>query len=373
MSKIASGQMIIDQFERFSPRHLALEGDPGGLMIGSLNRPVQKVMITLDVLETVVDEAIEKGVDLIIAHHPLIFSPVSSIDVEKGQGPVIEKCIKHEISVYAAHTNLDITHGGVNDLLSAAIGLENTEVLIPTYEEDLKKVVAFVPQDHVEEVRQALGDAGAGHIGDYSHCTFSTDGTGTFIPGDETNPYIGKQGEMEFVSEKRMETIVPAHLEKEVLRALADAHPYEEPAYDVYPLDIKGETFGLGRVGNLSTQETLADFAARIKEPLGVSQLRMIGPEHGTVQRIAVLGGDGNKYWEDALKSGADVLISGDIKFHTAQDALMAGLYIIDAGHYIEHVMKEGVKKQLQTSLSELNYDTEVFISERSTDPFKII
>lgn len=368
--KLANGQWIIEQFEKWVPRSLAVEGDRVGLMVGRLNKPVKKVMIALDVLEPVVDEAIEKEVDLIIAHHPLLYRPIKSLDVTKGQGPIIEKCIKNDITVYAAHTNLDIATGGVNDMLASHLGLTNTKVLVPTAEIPLKKLVAFVPVGHVEEVRQALGDAGAGFIGGYSHCTFASDGVGTFIPGEGTNPYLGKQGKMEFAKEKRIETVVPEPLVKQVTKALLDVHPYEEPAYDLYPLDLEGEKVGLGRIGELEKEMTLEEFAEHVKESLQVPFVRAVRANDRPIKKVAVLGGDGNKYWSYAKRAGADVYVTGDIYYHVAHDAQMEGLNMIDPGHHMEKVMKEGVRKELEKRLAQKKDTLSIIASEVSTEPF---
>ncbi|WP_240376616.1 Nif3-like dinuclear metal center hexameric protein [Bacillus piscicola] len=369
----ANGQAIIQLFEEWAPRTFAMEGDKVGLMVGSLNKPVHRVMVALDVLEEVVDEAIEKRVDLIIAHHPLIFKPLRKIDTANGQGPIIEKCIKHDITVYAAHTNLDIAKGGVNDMMAEALGLENTKVLVPTKEITLKKVTAFVPDDHVSEVRQALGDAGAGYIGGYSHCTFASSGTGTFIPGAGTNPYLGKQGEMEFASEKRIETVVPETILNRVIRALEEAHPYEEPAYDVYPLDLEGERLGLGRIGQLSEPLPFNEFVNKVKDAFQVEHVRAVGPFTDLVRKVALLGGDGNKYWSYAKRQGADVYITGDLYYHIAHDAQMAGLNIIDPGHNVEKIMKEGVKKEMEKRVEKKKWDTTFIASAVSTDPFTFL
>ncbi|AZV44417.1 hypothetical protein BAOM_3808 [Peribacillus asahii] len=212
--KTANGHQIIELFEQFSPKHYAMEGDPIGLHIGSLNKPVSKVMIALDVLEEVVDEAIENGVELIIAHHPLIYRPLKKIDTTSTAGRIVEKLIKHDIAVYAAHTNLDVAKGGVNDLLAEALQLQQTEVLAPTHEITLKKLVVFVPVEAEDQVREALGKAGAGAIGNYSNCSFSAEGTGRFLPGEGSEPAIGTQGTLESVSEVRIETIFPENIEK---------------------------------------------------------------------------------------------------------------------------------------------------------------
>ncbi|RSL34497.1 Nif3-like dinuclear metal center hexameric protein [Salibacterium salarium] len=368
--KPANGQAIIQTFEEWSPKSLAVEGDKVGLMLGTLNKPVDNVMIALDVSEEVVDEAIEKEAGLIIAHHPLIFKPLKQIETTTGQGPIIEKCIKHDIAVYAAHTNLDITNGGVNDMMAEALGLEDTKVLVPTQEIPLKKLVAFVPENHVEIVRSALGDAGAGHIGDYSHCTFATDGTGTFIPGDNTNPYLGTQGEMEFAAEKRMETVVPETMIRNVIKALEKAHPYEEPAYDVYPLDLEGEKLGLGRVGYLKEPVSFETFITQVKSAFEVHHIRTAGPEPDMVKKVALLGGDGNKYWSYAKRNGADVYITGDLYYHVAQDAAVDGLSMIDPGHNVEKIMKEGVKRKMESLIDSNKYATQFIASSVSTEPF---
>ncbi|SFP21286.1 dinuclear metal center protein, YbgI/SA1388 family [Salibacterium halotolerans] len=368
--KTADGRMIAEIFEGWAPRSLALEKDNVGLMVGTLNKPVHRVLTTLDVSNEVVDEAVEKDIDLIIAHHPLIFKPMASIETSGGKGSIIEKCMKHDIAVYAAHTNLDIADGGVNDMLADALGLEKTEVLVPMTEVPLKKLTAFVPEGHVESVRSALGDAGAGHIGDYSHCTFSTDGTGTFIPGDNTDPYLGTRGQMEFAPETRMETIVPETILPDVIKVLESAHPYEEPAYDVYPLDIQGEVMGLGRIGYLSESHSYEGFIEHVKSAFGVRHVRTAGPEPSEVRTVAVLGGDGNKFWSHALKRGADVYITGDLYFHTAQDAALEGLNTIDPGHHIEQIIKEGVRRKMESLIDISVYDITFYASTISTEPF---
>ncbi|MFP7444265.1 Nif3-like dinuclear metal center hexameric protein [Bacillus infantis] len=370
--KKVNGHQIISLFEEFSPKNLAMEGDKIGLQIGGLNNKVQNVMIALDVLEEVVDEAIEKNVQLIIAHHPPIFRPLQKINTDTAPGRIIEKLIKHDISVYAAHTNLDVAEGGVNDLLAEALGLENTEVLVPTHETSLKKLAVFVPLEAAEALREALGRAGAGAIGDYSFCAFSSEGTGQFMPGDSANPYIGTRGRLEKVKEVKVETIFPDHLEKKVISAMIKAHPYEEPAYDIYHLDNKGQSLGLGRVGTVP-ETTLEEFAGKIKEAFGLDRVRVVGDLNSPVRKVAVLGGDGNKYFTQAKFKGADVYVTGDMYYHTAHDAMMMGLNIIDPGHNVEKVMKKGVAHILEKMAREKGYDVNFISSEVHTDPFKFI
>jgi dinuclear metal center YbgI/SA1388 family protein len=370
--KIANGHEIIQLFEQFSPKGLAMEGDKIGLQIGRLNKKVERVLVTLDVLENVIDEAVKKDVQLIIAHHPPIFRPLKNVITDTTQGRMIEKLLKHDIAVYAAHTNLDVANGGVNDLLAKALEIKNPEVLVPTVETALKKIVVFVPVENAERVRQALGNSGAGFIGNYSHCSFSTNGTGRFLPGDQTSPYIGHPGVMENVDEVRIETIVPEMQVKKVLTAMLKAHPYEEPAFDVYPVENKGEVLGLGRIGTVN-EMTLSEFAEKVKKALEVDRVRVVGNLDAKVKKVAVLGGDGNKYFSQAKFKGADVYVTGDIYYHTAHDAMMQGLNMIDPGHNVEKVMKKGVAQALGELCQKAGFEVEFIPSEENTDPFQFI
>lgn len=370
--KQINGYEIISLFEQFSPKAYAMEGDKIGLQVGDLSRPVKNVMIALDVLDEVVEEAIAKKVDLIIAHHPPIFRPLKKITNDNPTGRLMEKLIKHDISVYAAHTNLDVAKGGVNDLLSDALGLKNTEVLIPTYEDKLKKLIVYVPKEAADDVKRTLGDAGAGAIGNYTHCLFSTDGQGQFKPGMDTNPYMGTPHILETVQEVKIETVIPASLEKKIIKAMIKAHPYEEVAYDLFDLQISGEQLGLGRIGKCE-EMTLADFALHVKKVLEVDTVRVVGDLKAKIKKVAVLGGDGNKYFSQALFKGADVYVTGDLYYHVAHDAKALGLNIIDPGHNVEKVMKKGVSKKLTEMCLEKGYDVHIFSSVIHTDPFQFI
>ncbi|WP_226673161.1 Nif3-like dinuclear metal center hexameric protein [Rossellomorea aquimaris] len=368
--KTVNGHQIIQLFEEFAPKHLAEDGDPIGLQIGKLNEKVENVMITLDVLENVVDEAIKNNVKLIIAHHPPLFRPLKALHTDSYQGRMIEKLIKHDIAVYAAHTNLDIATGGVNDMLADMLQLQQPSVLVPTYQEQLRKLTVYVPKDHAEELRIALGKAGAGHIGLYSHCSFSTEGKGRFLPEEGTNPHIGKQGELEEVTEEKIETVYPVSLEKKILKAMFTHHPYEEVAYDIYSLNNESPALGLGRIGSLQEEMSLEDFALVVKKTFGMDGIRMIGDGKSKVKKVAILGGDGNKFIGKAKRQGADVFVSGDIYYHTAHDAMMMGLNVVDAGHHIEKVMKEGVAAHLARRCSEKGYVVNIFASNAETNPF---
>lgn len=371
--KKVNGHEIIQLFEEWSPQKFAVEDDSIGLQVGKLNEEISKVLVTLDVNEKVVDEAIEKGAKLIIAHHPPIFRRLKHIRTDLPQGRMFEKCIKHDISIYAAHTNLDVAPGGVNDLLAEALELEQCEVMEVSYSEPLYKLAVFVPVTHSDAVRDALSKAGAGAIGDYYGCSFSSIGTGRFTPGKGADPYIGEKGKSEEVEEERIEVVLPQSIRQRVLQAMLKAHPYEEVAYDFFQLDQRTNDFGLGRVGKLKNDMSLRDFAEFVKERLSVPAVRAVGDLHAKVRKVAVLGGDGNKYIYAAKRKGADVFVTGDMYYHVAHDALSIGLSIVDPGHHVEKVMMDGVVRKMTELCGERGYECEFIASEVNTEPFQFI
>lgn len=374
MVKGTTNADVFRLLENWAPKSLAEEWDNVGLQVGSYHKPVKRIMVTLDVLEAVVDEAIANEVDLIIAHHPILFKPLQQLNLDSWRGRVVKKLIQHDITVYAAHTNLDIANGGVNDMLADLLGLTNREIMVDTNEEALYKIAVYVPEAHIEEVMDAVTEAGAGHIGKYSHCTFRTTGTGTFKPLIGTSPFIGEQDKLENVTEVKLETVVQETRLQKVLKAILGAHPYEEVAYDVIPLQNTGEKYGLGRVGTLANTVTLEELTNMVKTTLEVSTVRVSGNLTKKIKRVAVLGGSGEKYIIPALHKKADVYITGDMTFHHAQEAIEMGLAIIDAGHYIEKVMKLGTKQFLEAKIKnghEIDPTIDVIVSTTNTDPFQ--
>ncbi|MFY9858174.1 MAG: Nif3-like dinuclear metal center hexameric protein, partial [Exiguobacterium chiriqhucha] len=283
----------------------------------------------------------------------------------------VMKCIRHDIAVYVAHTNLDVCEGGVNDWMSEALGLVDPTVLIPTYEEPVYKLSVFVPTTHRQAVSEALGRAGAGRLGDYGDCQFTVSGEGQFTPLEGSDPYLGQHGKTEHVEEVKIETIVTESQKKRVLKAMTDAHPYEEVAYDLIRDDIEGRVFGLGRIGRLSTPLTLAAFAEHVKASFGVAAVRIVGDPNRTIEKVAVLGGDGNKYVSAAHFKGADVYVTGDLYFHVAHDAMALGLSVVDPGHHVESVMKQGVVDVMRQKGERAKLDVEFFVSEADTNPFR--
>ena len=372
--KRPNGHEVIQLFESWSPKKYAcMENDPIGLAIGTLNKTVTNVLVTLDVTDAVVDEAIENGCELIIAHHPPIFRKLANIRTDNPQGALFEKLIKNDIAVYAAHTNLDVAPGGVNDLLADALQLQYTKILDETYKENLMKLAVFVSENEADELREALAKAGAGQLGDYSNCSFSTEGKGRFKPLADADPFIGTPGEQEIVAEEKIEVVFPASKKARVLKAMFNAHPYEEPAYDLFHLDVVAEKQGLGRIGSLKEPMTLQAFAEFVKQQLDVPALRVVGPLDRLVQKVAVVGGDGNKYIYTAKFAGADVFVTGDIGFHMAQDAEVNGLSIVDPGHHVEKVMIQGVAEKMTTLCADKKYNVTFKQSQIHTEPFKFI
>lgn len=371
--KSLNGQSLIQAFEARVPKSLAMENDRIGLQIGTLNKPIKRIMITLDVLENVIDEAIEKHVDLILSHHAIIYRPLKTMRTDQGQSKLVAKCIQHDLAVYVAHTNLDIAEGGLNDWLAEALQLNQLEILSPTQSEALYKVAVYVPQTHANQVREAMGRQGAGYIGDYSYCSFNTEGIGTFRPEQGANPFIGTIGELEQVEEVKVETIVTENQLKRVIQAMKRAHPYEEVAYDCYLLENKGKSYGLGRIGKLKTPLSLKELALKTKSIFNLEGCRVVGDLNRPVSKVAVLGGDGNGFVQQAAFKGADVLITGDIYYHTAHDAILEGLALIDVGHHVEQIMKQGVKTMLESFINEEGYDAEIILSEANTNPFQFL
>ncbi|RAL25888.1 Nif3-like dinuclear metal center hexameric protein [Thermoflavimicrobium daqui] len=364
------GYELMKQMEAYAPPKYAWSKDRIGLQIGKPDAEVQGVLVTLDVTEAVVDEAIAKGANWIVAHHPVIFHPLTNLRLDQPSGRLMAKLLKHDLQVFVAHTNLDATLGGVNDVLAAKLKLEKTKVLVSEGSAKLKKLVVFVPVDYHEQVLEAVGKAGAGWIGNYSHCTFNLQGIGTFKPQAGTNPFIGQQGKLEKVDEIRLETIITENNQQQVIQAMLQVHPYEEVAYDIYPLDLKGEEWGYGRIGEIKQPLSLQEFAEQVKQAYRISGLRMVGDPATVIKKVAILGGSGSRYFMEAKRMGADVYITGDIDFHTAQDALAVGICLLDPGHHVEHLVVEQVCRELK---ERLQGRVTIYASQVDTNPFTFV
>jgi dinuclear metal center YbgI/SA1388 family protein len=370
--KTANGHEIIQLFESWSPKFFALDDDPIGLQIGQLNRQVQNVLVTLDVTLEVVQEAIDHNCQLILAHHPPIYRPLKTLRTDTPTGKIMELCIKHDIAVYAAHTNLDVAPGGVNDLLAEALELQKISILDETYAESLMKLAIFVPITHSEVLRKQLALVGAGQIGNYNSCSFTSLGTGRFQPLDGSKPVIGQLNRVEHVDEEKVEVVFASSKKSKILKAMYEHHPYEEVAFDLWPLESKTSQQGIGRIGLLQQPLSLDAFAEKVKEQLKVPFVRIVGDATQSIRKVAVLGGDGNKYIQTAKRAGADVLVTGDLYFHVAQEAQTLGLSVIDPGHHVESIMKSGVSVKMNRLCEENKYDCRFIPSNISTEPFRV-
>lgn len=367
-------ETIIAFMEKLAPSYLAEPWDNVGLQIGSKDATVKNVMIALDATEAVVDEAIAKEVDLIITHHPLIFKPLKNITMENATGRIIHKLIKHNISVYCSHTNLDMAETGTNEVLAQRIGLVNIKPFIGTKHEKYFKLIVFVPEKHLESVRNAICEAGAGHIGNYSSCTFVTNGTGTFMPLEGSNPYIGTLQSLESVEECRLETIIEKENMAKVLSKMLEAHPYEEVAYDIISLENQYHKYGLARVGNIPHPMEISLFCEEIKQNLGLSSVKVVGDVNRVVQKIGVCSGSGASFIADAHKMGCDCFITGDVKYHDAQYALELGMTVIDAGHFgTEQLICDALVEQLNAYVIENHLEVSVFSSSTYINPFQTL
>ncbi|UOF88938.1 Nif3-like dinuclear metal center hexameric protein [Fodinisporobacter ferrooxydans] len=368
MAKVAD---VMRWMNDWAPPALAMDWDRVGLQVGDPNAHVDTLLATLDVTENVVAEAVQKGANMIVAHHALLFQPLKELRLDTEKGRIIQKLLQHGIAVFVAHTNLDIAEGGVNDVLAERLQLQDVRILSRQHNEELLKFVVFVPEEQAEHVRTAICEAGAGWIGNYSHCTFNTAGVGTFVPQTGTDPFIGKQGQLEKVREIRLETIVPRSLQTKIIEACLQAHPYEEVAYDLYPLEVMGKEYGIGRIGVLPKPMTLETFAAWTKQRLESKHLRFVGDKGQQISKVAVLGGAGMDWAKEAKRLGADVFVTGDVKYHEAQDAQTMRLAVIDAGHnatekwirekICEELTRRGLQEQTSIRCIASETDTETF------------
>ena len=362
---------IAAAIEKLAPLALAEPWDNVGLLVGRGDRPANLVLLTVDVTPPVIEEAIELGATMIVSHHPFPFQPFRQIRTDSVNGAMLSQLMKHEIAVYAAHTNLDRAEGGVNDALANKLGLTATAPLLP-YMEPLVKIAVFVPEEHETTVWQAMSGAGAGHVGNYSDCSFRTKGVGTFMPQAGSRPFIGQAQQLSTVAEVRLETIAPASLSAKIVQAMLTAHPYEEVAYDVFALQNQRSLGGLGRIGQLPTMLSLAEFAAVVKTALSLDGVRVYGDIDTPVHKVAVCGGSGMDCAAPARSAGAEVLVTGDIRYHEAQDALAQGLCLIDAGHFAtEYPVLAALQTYLQNHAAKQNWSSRFEIARRQGSIFR--
>jgi len=343
---------IISALEQKAPPSLQETYDNAGLIVGNPNTEIKKALITVDATEEVVDEAITIGAGLIIAHHPIIFAGLKKLNGANYVERTVIKAIKHDIAIYAIHTNLDNIIAGTNSYLANLLGLKNLKVLHPMGEQ-LLKLVVFCPITHSDKVRDALFSTGAGVIGKYDLCSFNTHGKGSFRAGNEAKPFVGKKGEIHLEEEVRIETILPRHIKGQVLSAMLEAHPYEEVAYDIYGLENKTTLYGAGIIGEFDEELEAKEFLYKLKQITAAQGIRYTNIIKPKVKKIAICGGSGAFLIRKAIQQKADVYITGDVKYHEFFDADKK-IIIADIGHYeseqfTKEILYEFVKEKFPT------------------------
>jgi len=306
--------------------------DNSGLQVGDVNSTVDSALLSLDITEEIIDEAHQRKCSLVISHHPLIFQPLKSIGTGTYVERVVRKAIKNDISLYSMHTNLDIIKEGVSYRMADKLGLSNTEVMV-SLGGSLLKLVVFVPLSHAGKVRQAVFEAGAGNIGNYDMCSFNLRGEGTFRGGSGSDPFAGEPGKEHVEEEVRIESVLPAHLKSRVVGAMIDSHPYEEVAYDLYPLQNRMPGAGLGCVGDLPESVTEKDMINMLSDIFGSECIRHSRLTGRKIKRVAVMGGSGGSYIGKAISSGAQAYVTADVKYHSFFEADKQ-ILLADIGHY---------------------------------------
>lgn len=323
---------IIDHLEQIAPPSLQESYDNSGLLVGEKSTEVTGVVISLDCIEATVLEAIEKKCNLIVAHHPIVFGGLKRFNSANYVQRTVQLAIKNDIAIYAIHTNLDnVYHSGVNARIAEKIGLEKTHILAPK-SGLLYKLVSYVPVKDSQAVIEAMFAAGAGQVGEYSECSFSTSGYGTFLPGENTNPTLGEIGKREMVEEAKVEVLVRKHQLSTVLAALRSAHPYEEVAYEMVQLSNIDQEIGSGMIGELPEAMNADDFMKHLKNAMQLDVIKYT-PCANEIKKVALCGGSGQFLFNNAKASGADAYVSADFKYHEYFDA-EGDILICDIGHY---------------------------------------
>jgi dinuclear metal center YbgI/SA1388 family protein len=357
---------IATDLDAFAPRDLAAEWDNVGLLLGDPSAPVERILTCLTVTPEVAAEAVEGGCQLIVTHHPILFRGAKRLTTATPEGRAVLALAKAGVAVYSPHTAFDNTRGGINERLAGRIGLTDLRPLRHRDGPRQCKVVVFVPDADLGKVSDALFAAGAGRIGEYRECSFRLAGTGTFFGGDAANPTVGQKGRREEVSEWRLEAVCPEAAVDAVVAAMRRAHSYEEPAYDVYPLQPARSSLGEGRIGRLSAVTSLTELAAAVRAKLGSGPVQIVGDGGRRVERVAVACGAAGEFLPDALRAGADVFLSGEMRFHDYLAAQAQGVALVLPGHYAtERFAVEELAEHLRGRWG----GVEVWASRRETDP----
>lgn len=355
---------ITSCIEEIAPLSFAEGFDNVGLLVGNYNTNVTGVLVTLDTLENIVDEAIEKNCNLIVSFHPIIFAGLKKLNGKNYVERVILKAIKNDIAIYAMHTALDNSFQGVNAKICDVLGLENKKILIPQ-KNTIKKLTTYAPIENAEEVRTALFKAGAGNIGNYDFCSFNTEGFGTYRGNENSNPVIGEKGKLHTEKETFISVIYEKHIEQNILSALFNAHSYEEVAYDIVTLDNIHQEIGMGMIGELPEENSAEEFLTFIKKTMHAKGIRHSKILEKPIKKVAVLGGSGSFAIQNAIAKGADIYITADVKYHEfykAEDKLI----IADIGHYES---EQFTKNLLVEILTKKFPNFAIILSQRNTNP----
>ena len=323
---------ICNKLEEWAPLAYQESYDNSGLIVGDPETDVKGVLVSLDCLECVVDEAISKDCNVVVSHHPIVFAGLKSLTGKNYVERTVLKAIKNNIALYAIHTNLDNVDTGVNKMIADRLSLQNVKILEPK-KDGLKMLITYVPNRHVESVCTALFAQGAGSIGEYSECHFSVDGIGTFKGSDNSNPVVGQKGVRESVSEQRIELVFPSYIESKVVSTLKTIHPYEEVAYSVLSLNNKNENVGSGMIGEISEPLNEMEFLKNLKIKLKTDCIRHTSLLNSKIKKVAICGGSGRFLLNAAKQSGADVFITSDFKYHEFFEAENR-ILLADIGHY---------------------------------------
>ncbi len=355
---------IVSVLESKAPLELQESYDNSGLLTGRMDQGVTGVLVCLDVIPEILDEALRKGCNFILSHHPPFFTGMKQFSGNSMQEEILRRAIRNDIVLYASHTNLDSVIDGVSGRMAEKLGLINRRILVPR-EDDLVKLVCFVPASHLGVVGEAVFAAGAGTIGNYDHCSFQVGGNGTFRAGEGSNPFAGSIGSVHYEPETRFETILPRHQVKQVVGAMIAAHPYEEVAYDLYPMINKNPAQGLGIVGDLEQESTETGFLMKLKEVFGVQVLRHSRLRNLPIRKVALCGGSGIEFLRHAILSGADIYVTADIKYHSWFD-LPGNFLLADIGHFESEQFTINI---LADSLIENFPKFAVYLTEVNTNP----
>ncbi|MFT5479742.1 MAG: dinuclear metal center YbgI/SA1388 family protein [bacterium] len=356
---------ITEILSELAPSSLQESYDNAGLIVGDPNMSITGILVSLDTTEAIIDEAIAKKCNLVVAHHPIVFKGLKQLNGKNYVERTIIKAIKNDIAIYAIHTNLDnVLENGVNQKIGSKLGLNDVQILAKKSGTILKLAV-YVPEDHLEAVRTALFEAGAGHVGNYDECSYVSNGVGSFRGGKDSSPFVGTKGLRHLEPEVKLEVVLPNHLKDQVVNAMVSAHPYEEVAFDLHQLENKSLHVGAGLIGHLPKPLATAEFLALVKTNLNTKVIRYTETAHKTISKVAVCGGSGSFLIGKAKGAGADAYITGDVKYHEFFDGENA-MMICDVGHFES---EQFTIELLRDFLSEKIPNFAVLFTETDTNP----